>query len=172
MSKLAFRFSDNQAVEGRLLPVLDHVFAASPREGACQNRSEVCAGILSKETPDIIRTADVVERYCKLGKYRELFESQGAREDELGCFDITVDYDAGDPKALDLAVQMLALSLAEWAYHTGTTVAFAIHVAQAAAEGGLEPAHMHVLWDRRRGDKVYRDNVLQWYLHEQIKCAG
>ena len=168
MSDLKFEFSEHKDLSKDFLAELDHIFATMPKEDALQNFGEVCVGILNREDTDIIRTKDILERCEKRARYREIFEEQGARLDELGCFKITVDYDEGDPEALDVAVQALVLTLSEWSYHTGTLVAFAIHAAEDDGEGGYSRVHIHVLWDRRRGEKLYRDNVLQWYLHEQF----
>lgn len=168
MSDLMFRFTDHKDVTAQFDGFLDYMFSASPKESVRQDNSEVCVGILVRNDTDIIRSADFRDRRAKMQKYKKMFEESGKRFDELGCFDIIVDYDESDPEALDLAVQVLVLTLAEWAHYTDTLVAFSIHVAQDDGEGDYEPVHMHVLWDRRRREKVYRDNVLQWYMNEQF----
>ena len=170
MSDLMFRFTDhNTDVSTQFDGFLDYMFSASPRESVRQHGGEVCVGILTKEDTDIVRTADFEERAAKMKQYVSMFEAAGGRLSELGCFDVVVDYDMDDPDALDLAVQVLVLTLSEWSYYTDTLVAFSIHLAQDDGRDGFEPVHLHVLWDRRRGEKVYRDNVLQWYMHEQFE---
>ena len=168
MSQLMFRFTEDKDVSKQFEGFLDYMFSASPRESVRQHDAEVCVGIIMADDVDIIRTKNFRERSDKMTKYYDMFKASGERFDELGCFDIVIDYDTSDSDALDLAIQVLVLTLTEWAYSTKTLVGFSIHLAQFAEDDSFEPVHMHVLWDRRRHEKIYRDNVLQWYMHGQF----